>query len=364
MQLLTQSRLAAQRACQRLHHLKYDLGYSAIVELGGRRFGTLVHKGLEAWWRARMTIDAGSPAADAAALAMALEACAGEADPFERVKAEVLLTGYHERWKHEPYDVLGVEAEFMTTLRNPSTGAASRTWDLAGKLDVIVRDPRDGNVKFIEHKTSSEDITPGSIYWRRLRMDTQVSVYFEGARALGHDAAACIYDVIGKPGLRPGAVPLLDDDGVKIVHDGAGQRVRTKDGKKWRETGDTAQGYVLQTRPETPEEYRARLTEAVAAEPDRYFARGEVVRIGDEMEDALVDIWQLGQQIRENEIAGRHPRNPAACLQDGRPCDFLAICAGEASLDDETQFTRSDRVHPELEAASNTNSSKEESQSL
>jgi hypothetical protein len=34
-------------------------------------------------------------------------------------------------------------------------------------------------------------------------MDGQVSTYFDGAASLGLDVAGCIYDVIGKPGIRP-----------------------------------------------------------------------------------------------------------------------------------------------------------------
>lgn len=341
--LLTQSRLASARTCQRLHHIKYELGYSALVELGGRKFGTLIHKGLEAWWNAKKAgLD------DDACLLAALQAIGDEADPFERAKAVVLLTGYHNRWKDEPYEVLAVEVKFTVELRNPATGAASRTWELGGKIDVVVKDLRDGRVLIVEHKTSSEDITPGSAYWRMLRMDGQVSVYFAGALGLGYEAAACLYDVIGKIQQRPGNVAVLDDDGVKVVHDAAGNRVRTKDGKKWRETADAKEGYVLQTRPETADEFRARITEAVAAAPDAYFSRGEVVRLEQEMNDALVDVWQLGQQIRENELAKRHPRNPGACKQYGRMCDFFDVCSGAASLDDTTQFVRRDDVHPEL----------------
>jgi hypothetical protein len=69
-------------------------------------------------------------------------------------------------------------------LINPATGRASQTRQLGGKLDVLVRD-QDSRALIIEHKTSSEDLGPGSDYWRRLRMDPQISTYFVGARALG-----------------------------------------------------------------------------------------------------------------------------------------------------------------------------------
>jgi hypothetical protein len=50
--ILTTSRLSSFRACPRLHKLRYVDGYRPAVEADVLRFGTLVHRGLEAWWRA------------------------------------------------------------------------------------------------------------------------------------------------------------------------------------------------------------------------------------------------------------------------------------------------------------------------
>lgn len=316
MSLLTSSRLRAARRCLRLHRFLYLDGYRPVERPGPRRFGTLVHQALEAWWGA-----AGEERLDAALAALD----AGEADPFERAKAEALLRGYHLRWGDEPYDVLAVEAEFEAPLRNPATGQPSRTYRLGGKVDAIVRDRRDGRVLIVEHKTTSEDASPGSEYWRRLRMDGQVGIYYAGARALGHDVAGCLYDVLRRPGQRP-----LKANG--------------------RRAAD-----------ETPDEYLARVISAIADAPGDFYARGEVVRLEDEMAEAMHDVWQTAVQIREATITGRHPRNPDACVGFGRTCDFFGVCTGEASLDDWTQFTRTDDVHPELVQITRHPRTKEES---
>lgn len=316
--ILSSSRLKDARACQRLHRYRYGLGYRPAEEATALRFGTLVHAGLEAWWRADSTDKA---------LSAALSAMAGEADPFERAKAEALLVGYHARWSEarELYEVLSVEAKFEAPLVNPETGRPSQTWQLGGKLDVLARERSTGRVAIVEHKTASEDIGPGTDYWRRLRMDGQVSIYYAGAAALGHPADLCLYDVLKKPAQRPkkqAAEVKLKKDGTPY----AGQQLAD----------------------ETPEEYRARILEAIAEAPNDYFARGEVVRLEGEVAEALFDIWQIGQQLRESERIGRFPRNPGACLQYGRTCPFLGVCSGEASLDDPTQFKKLDNPHPEL----------------
>lgn len=305
--LLTSSRAKDARACRRKHQLRYVLGFVSAIEAVVLRFGTLIHKGLEAWWLAKQ---AGLP--QEAWLDAALAATIGEADPYDRARAQVLLTGYHFRWKDEPYEVLAVEARFETELVNPETGHPSRTWRLGGKIDVVVRDLRTGLVMLVEHKTSAEDISPGSDYYKRLRLDGQVSIYFEGGRALGYDVAACIYDVIGKPRHRP-----LEANSRRAV-------------------------------AETPDEFRERLAAAVAEEPAKHFQRVEVVRLEQEMKDALLDVWQLGQQLREEQLAQRFPRNPDACTLYHRTCEYWPVCTGEASLDDTRLYVRLDDVHPEL----------------
>lgn len=345
IRLMTASRARSARACRRRHYLQYTLGYRPAVDAAALRFGTLLHLGLEAWWKA---LRAGL--ADIDCLRAAQQALDEQnVEPIELAKLRVLLTGYHLRWIGEAqhYGILGVELKFEGPLVNPVTKAESRTWRLAGKLDVLVLDRRDNLVRVIEHKSSSEDVSPGSDYWRRLKMDGQISVYFEGGRLLGHEVYAVLYDVVGKLRHEPAQVPVLDEHGNKVVLDAKGERVRTAQGK-WRQTGDAVQGYVLQTRPESLEEFQARIAAVVAEAPEKYFARGEVHRLEQELADGLTDVWQLAQSLRDEERTERWPRNPDACLQPGRTCPFFAACAGEASLEDGSLYVRSDEVHPEL----------------
>lgn len=305
--LLTESRMKTFRRCPREHRIRYEDGFVPAFESLALRFGTLVHKGLEAWW---------GTVSVAMRLAAAIEAMrrhAGQTfDPYELVKAEALMTGYHVRWKDEPYLTIAVEAEFRTPLVNPQTGAASKTFQRAGKLDVLAVDLRLDRVVIIEHKTSGDDIGQGSSYWARLRLDGQVSGYFRGAEALGHKAEACIYDVIGKPKLRP------------------------------------LQANTRREKPETPEEYQARIVEEIAAEPEKFYQRGEVVRLESEMQAFDLETWQQAITMRDSARLGIAPKNPENCVRYGSTCSFFPVCCGEASLDDESMFKRLEWPHPEL----------------
>jgi PD-(D/E)XK nuclease superfamily len=346
--LLTHSSLTAARACLRLYRNRYVLGLRSLV---GRdeapELGDLVHVGLEHWW-----LNAGD-IVGAIRVARA-HAAANKIDAFQLARAEALLIGYHARWIDDvdKYEGIAVETEFRAPLTNPVTGAESRTYRLGGKLDVLVLERATGRKLIVEHKTSGEDISPGSFYWLRRHMDSQVSIYFDGARALGHDVQGCIYDVLAKPELRPSQVPVLDtaapEDQQKIVVDAGGQRVRTKDGKKWRQTGDTAAGYVVQTRAETPEEFRARLIDKICDDPEAFFVRAEVARDGQDLDEAARDRWQLGTMLRDATRTETWPRNPDACMRFNRPCEFLEACAGRADLNDRFLYRRAESPHPEL----------------
>lgn len=309
------------RACLRLYRNKHVLLREGVRgEAETASFGTLMHAGLEPWWQ---TI--GQP--DQAATAMtALRTAAGEApDAYVMAKAEALMLGYHAVYAEADaaaYRALATEAEFRTPLVNPETDAESKTFTLGGKLDGVI--DADGRRLVLEHKTSGEDISPGSFYWRRKRMDGQVSIYFDGAKALGHDIEGCLYDVIGKPDLRPlKATAVL----------------------RYRKDGEPYAGQRLTD--ETPAEYRERLIAAIAAEPGRYFVRAEVARDQASLEEAAQDRWQLAVTLREAARTGNYPRNPDACLRFGRPCEFLDACSEGASLDDPDRY-RARAANPEL----------------
>ncbi len=323
--LLTNSRAKAARQCARFHHHKYVEGWRWLGGQEDLDFGTLIHKALEAWW----SQSPGSP--DRLTRARLTLLCQDGVDPFVMARARAMIVGYDARWRAADLVGLAVEARFETALINPDTGSESKTWRLAGKLDLIAADI-DGRRWIVEHKTSSESLEPGGTYWRRLRMDTQVSTYFDGALALGHDVAGCIYDVLAKPAQRPLKATPLE------------ARKYRKDGALYAAQRDT---------DETVEEYEARVMEAIAAEPDAHFVRIEVPRLESELHEARVDRWQQAVRMREDERLGRAPRNPDSCMRGNKACEFFDVCAGVATLEDNAAFERVQDVNPELAGEAN-----------
>jgi len=160
-------------------------------------------------------------------------------------------------------------------------------------------------IAIIEHKSTSEDIGPGSVYWRRLTLDPQVSLYLQAAVELGFVVDRVLYDVLRKPAPRPSA------------------------------------------KGESPETYQQRCLDAIVADPDRYYQRGTIVRLETDAREAAVDVWQTAGAIREARRLNVWPKNPDACMPWGRMCEFLGVCCQEQSLDDPGLFAIGN-AHPEL----------------
>lgn len=84
---------------------------------------------------------------------------------------------------------------------------------------------------------------------------------------------------------------------------------------------------------EDPEDFRKRLLDAITSDPGKFYGRAEIVRLGSELEDSVLDVWQVGELISEARERSRWPRNPDACFGFGRACDFFGVCARGESLE-------------------------------
>lgn len=156
----------------------------------------------------------------------------------------------------------------------------------------------------LELKTTSEDIEPGSIYWKKLTLDNQISMYLSAARDMGHDVSGVLYDVIRKTALRP-----------------------------------VAKG------TETPESYEARILAQIAESPERYYQRGVIVRTADEIREHDQDIWQTAELIQTSREQNRWPRYVGSCVSYGSSCDYWPVCSGETTIESDRYLTRDSKTH-------------------
>jgi RecB family exonuclease len=356
--VLTHSRTQAFGKCRRLHHLRYNLGIRPKTDAKPLRIGSVIHEALDLHAKGKWADEA---IMDAVSVYDEVPTWADTDELVhewlcEAALCRAMLSAYFAHYANielppelRVAEIVNSEIDFELAITNPDTGSPIHVFKNRGKIDKIVR-LADGRVAIMEHKTTSDSIEPGADYWLRLCVDQQISRYMCAAQDLGYDPQTILYDVISKPKHSPRAIPLTDENGVKIVLDTNGDRVRTSDGKKWRETGDSAKGYAVQTRPETPDEFMARVRDEMLADPSRFFARREVPRLTSDLNTFRQELYQQAKDIHEANKTGRHFRNSGSCIGFGR-CEYLDLCASGTMPTRENPpsgFVMVEDLHPEL----------------
>lgn len=326
-ELLTHSRMTAFKACRRLHQYTYIRGLRRTLDAKPLRQGSAFHAGIE------VLGNGGSVDEATAAAYNAYGDCPEGFDPYEwDIEAQTvacLVSAYQWRWGDHPLEYVAVELPFELSLINPETGRKSPLFNLAGKIDAIVK-MEDGRLLVKESKLFQDDIGPDSDLWRRMRMDQQVSLYLIAARRLGFDCVGVLYDVARKPTISPTAVPLRDELGVKIVHDARGNRVKNETAKTWRQTGDPEKGYVLQTRQMSCDEWAEKLTNDIGERPLWYFHRQEIPRLEKDLAEFESEVWDVAQTMRDAIKHDRHYRSVSK--QVCSFCSFFNLCSQQIEL--------------------------------
>lgn len=343
-QLLTHSRMQSFKTCRKKAFFEYEIGIRKEIDAKALRMGSAGHDGLDI-----LKQGLGIEAAIEKVRSHYLDRPDNYDDlewEYERETVECLVSGYHWRWG-DAFQVVETEQSFRVPIRNPATGHATPIWDAAGKIDGVIH-LEDGRMAVLEHKFISDDIGPDSDYWPRLQLDHQITYYVWAARQLGHAVESVLYDVVRKPTIKPTQVPLLDENGLKVVLDEDGNRVINANGKP-RLTGDTAKGYVLQSRPMTPEEWGEKLLEDIGKRPDFYYARREIARLDSDIAEMLDEVWDIQQTIRDAQQKGRWFKTVSkdTCTW----CSFFGLCSSRFDPADGTPegFIRLENLHPELE---------------
>ena len=257
-------------------------------------------------------------------------------DPLTHAKCSGLMIGYDARWRTQNYVTTDVERYVEAPLVNPETQRPSRTFKLAGKIDVLAS--RDGRPFIIDHKTTSSDITdPNSAYWRQLAVEGQPSHYMLLEWLNGRKVDGAVWDVVRKPGISP--KKLSKADRTAIVSSGRyfDQKILESDRVQ------LSNGFES----ETPTLYSLRLAADTQTRPEWYFARKPVPRLDHELAEYAAELWDHSQDLIATRRSERNPRNSGACLLYNSPCVFLGVCSGHDDIDSD-RWTRRQFVHREL----------------
>ena len=337
LDIVTHSELQTVDTCKRQGFLQYQLGLRPTYASTPLRMGSAVHYGLhlkKAKVPLKCTIleqvlseyDKSKPAGLSEEQEYKWE--------IERTTIAAMLNCYDWRWaeQDETIKYLTSELSFQMPITNPATSGKSKTFILAGVIDAIVELP-DGRLAIMEHKTCGQDIDIEADYWKQLRIDSQISLYFMAAKYLGYNVETIIYDVLRKPTIKP--YKATPDD----------KRKYKKDGQLYANMRD---------RDETPDEFGKRFVEDIGVRPDFYYMRREIPRITEDMEEFKYELWQKTQVLRECKKHNRWYRNTKACIGMYK-CGYFDLCTTGYDITSRIApqgFEFVDDVHPELELRS------------
>lgn len=206
----------------------------------------------------------------------------------ELLKLRVLNEAYIKHWKDEPLDIVACEEEFAL----PGFNGDGLDPDLlvCGRIDGRERN------RLVEYKTTSSYIDAGSMYWERILDDRQIQTYLGALWSQGHTFNDVLYDVARKPMIKR----------------------KTK---------------------ETLEDFGKRLQDTIALDPEGYFQRRVFTFTEDQVSDTWRDLHVIGQQIPHDDDMKHYPKAPRSCHAYGRPCEYLGVCRGAESIDDDNLFT-------------------------
>jgi hypothetical protein len=326
-------------------------------------FGTAMHAVLEAWYLAWQTGEDRLAAAFAAADEV-------DVNDTDRARLRVLAAAYDARWGACDWEVMAVEVEFRYWLGDIQIG---------GKIDALIRERSTGNVFVVEHKTSTADTSPGAPYWDRLAIDTQISIYVDGAAfGLDYEISGCVYDVIKRPqheillatpedkrkytkgkgckacggSAKPGEIEK--GRGYKTVTFVTVEHVPCDEcaGTGWKKDKDGVPEAPRlhadqRDRDETVEEYTDRIANEIADRVDDYLARSVVVRLDTELPRMRQELIDTIEAMRALDARGLTPPNHDACVRGRDMCAFFQVCAGRADIN---EFPRG-AAHSELVSA-------------
>lgn len=364
----TCSQIRCFRKCARKHYINYIKGIRPAETKDYYRIGDVFHTGLD--FRGK-----GYTVADSIVNAVVKydDIILEYPDEYheklvlERELAARLLDGYFWRWQKADtqIEVLASEITFEIPVINPFTGEIDENFVISGKIDKIIK-LADGRIALMEHKTTSDDIDPTSNYWKRLRLDIQISIYYLAAKKLGYDVETIVYDVTRKPPITK-PKQLSQRQTKQLIETGTythrffGDEKSTDIGQysvQYKESEETVyingsptkiikapKGFSIF---ETVAMYGDRITNDIARRHEFYFSRREIPRLQADLDQIKQDLWDYSQMLLFCDKNNIWPKNDDACLLFGE-CPYFDLCSSGFDFEDVPEgFIQLKNVHTEL----------------
>lgn len=264
---LSHSSLNSQLACHQRYAYEYVDKIEPISKSAGRRLGGAFAKALET----------GDPADGVAKLSA--EAMILTQEDQDRLTVDcAVVTGAARAYLKAYGRSEKREFGYRVRLRNPHTGAYSRTFDLEGYADGLTPD-----WQLIEDKFVGQI---DKVAIARLKLDRQLALECYGIwRASGREITDVSYRFTRKPSIK-------------------------------------------QRKAETVDQFAERVEADYEERPEFYLVEEPISRTADDLVRIEAELWQWADQRRAARKAQIFPRNSSHCHDYGG-CPFLPLCVGD-----------------------------------
>ena len=331
------------KLCSMLYYLRHVLRLRPIEAPDAARQGTNWHKCLEI-----LTEPKGGRDAMIEHLNQAYATCPSSISLTEwEVERTTLLysaLGWAWQWQNDEIETVAREIHFDRQVNS--------VYSRRGKIDRILR--RGGQLLLGEYKSTSKPIDPDAFYWKRLKLDSQLTLYLIEARhaqlagqleQYGISASdplisGVLYDVWHKPTIRP--KKLTQAESKRFLDSGQyfNEVFYIEFSMAIGGEGNSGGGYVInetiaEVTPgkkegtfairETPEMFGARLLADIKENPEKYFARKEIARTDQELTVADKEFYNLARLADITTRRNLWFKNEHQCDALWR-CPFHSIC--------------------------------------
>ena len=267
--------------------------------------------------------------------------------------------GWDWFWQDDKIETIAREVSFNRQVNN---GYSRR-----GKIDRIIR--HNGCLSLGEYKSTTKPIDPGSLYWDRLNLDSQLTLYLIEARhaqlageleeygiaATDPLISGVLYDVWHKPLIKPKKLSMADskkflslqdkcpeyfgEEFTVLIgpddpeHPGEGLPRITVNNviaevipgaipKSTKKNPDPVCPFAIR---ETPEMFGARLLADIRENPEKHFARKPIARTDEELARLDKEYYNLARVAHFMEQRDLWFVNENHCTATYR-CSFYPIC--------------------------------------
>ena len=301
-QILTFSAAKKFQSCHKAYFNRYRQNLVPLEQNDTLFLGSLIHNCLELWHH---------PENDSSSINKLIYEAYPLRESEERQKrdwhlARAMMSGYMQHYIREDFEVIDTELEFCVPIINPATDRQSKSFELMGKVDGLVR--LNNQYFIMEHKTAA--LITGD-YIEKLPMDFQINLY---AMAISQfkkkPIAGVIYNVIQKSKIKQ-----------KTGETEAEFEFRRQDLIQKSKTGKTSAKRQL---PESDESYQDRL-ESVYSDAGMY-AREILYLSKADIERTQIELWEITQEILGAQRRGLWSQNTDSCFRYYGPCMYFPLC--------------------------------------